>query len=354
MIKLCFSKTVIYHFNNDFSGSPVALRNRLIREKINDYVIVTFNRGGVLDDLNLFVLMPNALSKTIPTSVKLLIFWFVTAFISLFFQNKYQEFNTILTVPSLFLLSRIRPNNQRHKVFLHEFNVNNNLLNIFLMNILKKTRSNFVFVSILQKRHFFEKHGIYGEVKTNYIDPLFCELSKSYIKIKFDGRFRVTFVGSAKKYKGMKTFIRIAETYTKKDKIKFTIVTPDELSKLEELNIQVYQQPSKEKLAKLYSESLFVLNLSDERLWVETFGMTIFEACSLGALTITPNTGGFIDYLDATWSFRIDTSLDVDQQVKLVTEILNSNCNSDLWNEVQKNMLDDFNNSKTLIKIIGA
>ena len=348
------SKFVVYHYNNDYSGSTGALFNRLSTVQSDKYTLITLSRGGALDDLNCIYLMHPRIAKFIPIPIKLIYFWMITSLIAIIYKKEVQEFNNLLSIPALFILQLAAPNADNHYVYLHEFKVNNRWLNKFLSAILLRINSKFIFVSEYHRNFFEKKYQITGEIKLNKLDPTFRKLSPALRHNNFNDRFRITFVGSTSQYKGMHTFIALSAAHPKRSRYRWTLVTPGQINEKSSNNVDIFKNPDKKLMASVYSESLIVLNLSDTLKWVETFGMTIFEAAAFGALTITPSYGGFVDYVSERWSFAIDTTLSEEEKMSCLIHLIDNVTTAENWKLAHNHLLRDINSSPTLMKIIGS
>lgn len=344
---------IIFHFNNDNSGSTAALRNRVYKQALDDYLIITLSHGGALDDLRTMGIMSKTTARYFPIAFQLFYFWIVTSLISLIAFKRFQEFNNILSVPSMLVLSLLFPYGNRHILYLHEFKVNNKWLNLILSLSLKLLRSNYIFVSEYHKNYFCTHFGITGKVCLNVLDPVFCDISPEIRKRPYSARKRITFVGSTSVYKGLGTFLELASRINLTKDITWTIVTPQAIEIALDQNYEVYNNPNKEHLAEIYSESLIVMNLSRTDMWIETFGMTIFEGSAFGALTITPDIGGFLDYVRSEWSYSFDTSARLETQYAKLEQILFFLLSEDIWMAKQAKLLEDIESVPELKTILG-
>ena len=344
---------IIYHFNNDHSGSTIALRNRILSENLDNYIIVTLTRGGVLDSLRTQYLLSSKLTIICPLFLRLIYYWVTTSIIALIFIRRNHLFNNILSAPSMLFITFLTPYNKRHALHLHEFRVNNKWLNEIVITSLKLTRSNYIFVSEYQRQYFYRNYNLNGKVVLNVLDPIFCELSPKLGTSPYSERNRITFVGSDSEYKGLSTFIRLEKQVNLTKNIVWTIVTPKILENKIQEKFDVYSNPQRERLAEIYSESLVVMNLSKSNMWVETFGMTIFEGSAFGALSITPDIGGFVNYVSKEWSFSVDTGAPVEYQLEDIQEMLLMCLDEAIWTSRHKKMLNDFCIVAELKAILG-
>ncbi len=124
------------------------------------------------------------------------------------------------------------------------------------------------------------------------------------------GRRNVLMLASLKGYKGTAEFVELARRLPN---ISFTLVlneTPEAVEthfaeiKLPE-NLAVH--PRTDDVAAYYNEASIVLNLSNPREVVETFGLTALEAMTAGLPVIVPPVGGIAEMVtDGENGYRID------------------------------------------------
>ena len=74
-----------------------------------------------------------------------------------------------------------------------------------------------------------------------------------------------------------------------------------------ENNISIHSR--QENVAKFYQQASVVLNLSDRRLFIETFGLTALEAMTAGLPVIVPTEGGIAEMVDdGVNGYKIDVA----------------------------------------------
>ena len=111
-------------------------------------------------------------------------------------------------------------------------------------------------------------------------------------------------VSAAKKYKGVEIFLSLSKKYPDKsfklyinDKYKFSNNVPS--------NLKVFiKYPD---IQNALSNASICLNLSQQPDWVETFGLTIWEALTQGTPVIVPDIGGPLEIIDNKCGISCDT-----------------------------------------------
>lgn len=85
--------------------------------------------------------------------------------------------------------------------------------------------------------------------------------------------------------------------------------------------------PRQTDVSGFYNLATLVLNLSDKRQFIETFGMTALEAMSAGLPVIVPTEGGIAEMVnDGQNGYKIDVQ-DIDKITECIREILSDEQN---------------------------
>ena len=74
------------------------------------------------------------------------------------------------------------------------------------------------------------------------------------------------------------------------------------------------------------------MNLSQKPDWIETFGLTVWEALTQGTPVIVPNIGGVLEIIDETCGISCDTR-NLDQIIEAVKKIT---INQDIYLDYSK------------------
>ena len=141
------------------------------------------------------------------------------------------------------------------------------------------------------------------------------------------GRKTVLMLGSLKEYKGTKEFIQLSQ---RMPQYNFILVINDTQENIDgylsekhytsEENLVLY--PRQADVAKFYQHASVVLNLSDKRQFIETFGLTALEAMTAGLPVIVPTEGGIAEMVDdGINGYKIDVA-DLDKIEQHIQELL--------------------------------
>lgn len=140
-------------------------------------------------------------------------------------------------------------------------------------------------------------------------------------------RQKIMMLSSLKLYKGTLEFITLAKQMPEYG---FTLIindTQDAISKFKtdhdltwSENLEIHARQS--DVAPFYNSSSMVLNLSNKKIVVETFGLTALEAMSAGLPIIVPTEGGIADMVDnGVNGYKIDVQ-QLDKITTTIKEIL--------------------------------
>lgn len=163
-------------------------------------------------------------------------------------------------------------------------------------------------------------------VVPNAVPAAFVEQLTPDAKAAFE-RKRVLMLGSLKRYKGTLEFVALAE---KLSHFQFELVLNEtqenidlfwkECGMTKPKNLTVY--PRQNNVAFFYNRASIVLNLTDKRLAIETFGLTALEAMSAELPVIVPTVGGIAEMVeDGVNGYKLDV-IALDDIAARITEIL--------------------------------
>lgn len=297
----------IFHLLNDFSGSPLVLRNSILSLKTKANITVcTSDTSGFLSGIegvnyvNLnYVWNANKMITLLNfAKVQWQLFWCI-----IFNRNQIDIIyvNTLLPFGAA-LAGKIC--SKKVIYHLHEPQVSPKVLFRFLIFVCKTTSANVIFVSKFMRDRFANLNRK-GKVVYNVLSEKFIRL----VSLQNQGnRHTVLMLCSFKEYKGVYDFVELARL---NPQLKFELVLNSDLNAIRPIidlsndleNITVY--PSSTDVHQFYNKAKVVLNLSHPDQWVESFGMTILEAMAYGLPCIVPEVGGVTELVSEDTGYRI-------------------------------------------------
>ena len=336
---------VCFHLFNDYSGSPQVLRTVIegLLERGYHIDLVT-SRGGVLDELagkeNLQMRQYNyrfARNKFIRSMryawVQLQVFFIALGY--MFKKDTVIYINTILPVGAA-IGGRLAC--KKVVYHYHENAKAKSTAYRILAKIMQLIASEIICVSQYQRSFLRRKRRV--SVIPNALNKRFTAKLKPDSERAFENQ-RVLMLGSLKEYKGTKEFIALAGRL---NKFQFELVVNDSQANIDRYlnenriipteNLTIH--PQQDDVAPFYDRASLVLNLSDKRLFVETFGLTALEAMTAGLPVIVPTVGGIAEMVtDGENGYRID-SQDCEEVKKCIENILR---NKDVFVNLSNNAL---------------
>lgn len=308
---------VCFHLFNDHSGSPQVLRTVVegLLEKGYHIDMVT-SRGGVLDELkgkeNLrlrqydYRFARNMAIRTMRYAwVQLMVFFIALGY--MFKKDTVIYINTILPVGAA-IGGRLACKNVVYHY--HENAKAKSTAYRILAKIMQLIASDIICVSQYQRSFLRRKKRVY--VVPNALKKDFTAKLAPDSERAFENQ-RVLMLGSLKEYKGTAEFIALAGRLPQ---YRFELVINDTQENIELYlkkkricateNITIY--PRQDDVAPFYNRASLVLNLTNRRYAIETFGLTALEAMTAGLPVIVPTVGGIAEMVaDGENGFRIDS-----------------------------------------------
>lgn len=311
------NKLVCFHLFNDYSGSPKVLRLVLgeLAERGVNIDLVTSRGDGALSDLSQW---PNVQISsyayrfsdnpliTMGRYLWVQVYTFCLAWRYLFGRDTVFYINTILPVGPA-LAGRLM--GKRVVYHYHENAFVKGTFYRLLARAMQTLASEIVCVSAYQRSFLRREKNVC--VVPNAVPRGFVERLCPNPEAAFE-RKRVLMLGSLKRYKGTLEFIELARQL--KD-FSFELVlneTPENIAafwqdnKIKNLkNLEVY--PRQSDVVSFYNRASVVLNLSNKKLFIETFGLTALEALSAGLPVIVPTVGGIAELVEDGYNgYKID------------------------------------------------
>ena len=325
-------RIVCFHLFNDYSGSPKVLRMVLEGVLNKGYrVDLVSSKGGVLDELLHY---PNLRKHSYPyhfssngaiTTLRYGMVQLYTFFLSfrwLFCKDAVFYINTLLPVgPAL----AGRMMGKRVVYHYHENAFVKGAFYKILAAMMERLAHSIICVSEYQAS--FLKCRKKVTVVPNALPEAFVKRLKPNPEAAF-GRKTVLMLGSLKEYKGTKEFMLLSQRMTQ---YRFVLVINDTQENIDDYfkdkhdtlgeNLVLY--PRQADVAKFYQQASVVLNLSDKRQFIETFGLTALEAMAAGLPVIVPTEGGIAEMVaDGVNGYKIDVT-DLDMIERRIKKLLN-------------------------------
>lgn len=335
-------RVIAIHLLNDYSGSPKVLMQLLkgwTKKNIETHLYTCVARKGFLSDIpkvnNHFYwyrFMENKLAR--------LIVLFTSQFflaIQLLFILKKEDIvyvNTVLPFGAG-IIGKLRGCKVIYHI--HETSMKPKILKQFLFGIVKWSATEVVYVSkflAAQEPLAIRKNIIY-----NVLEASFVKQSRLHLNLEKPEKI-VLMICSLKAYKGVNEFVKLAamnSEFTFKLVVNAGQNEIDTYFKSKKLPANLILYTTQKNIHPFYQEASVVLNLSDTKLWVETFGLTILEAMAYGLPTIVPTVGGVVELVeDGKNGFLIDS-----KNISLVSGKLNLMLqNTTIYNQMSSEALE--------------
>lgn len=301
-------KLICFHLYNDYSGSPKILKN-ILQELLNkDYIVYLItSHGGVLDELS----HPNLKRKftysyhfshnkiiALLKYIEIQLYTFIITFRFIFDKNSILYINTILPIGPA-IAGKIM-----QKRVIYHYHENAFIKSRFYRTLawfMQIIADKIICVSNYQASFLHRKTNIViapNALSKKFIDHLHPNPTEAI------QRQSVLMLSSLKKYKGITEFIQLA---TALPQYKFTLIINESKKNIERyFNSKPLQQTAtnldilaqQDQITKFYNTTSLVLNLTDKRRCIETFGLTILEAMSNGLPVIVPTVGGIAEMVE--------------------------------------------------------
>ena len=312
-------RIVCFHLLNDYSGSPKVLKTvleGLLKKGFR--VDLVSSGGGVLDELGHPGLKRGSTYRyrfsanpaiTMLRYAAVQIYTFFIAFRWMFCKDAVFYINTLLPVGPA-LAGRI----MRKRVVYH-YHENAFVKGGFyraLAWMMQKLADEIICVSACQASFLKRRHGV--TVIPNALPEEFVSKLRPDSDKAFE-RKTVLMLSSLKEYKGTREFILLSGRLPE---YKFVLVINDTQEntdkylnsicpgrRQEMAGLAVF--PRQEDVSGFYNSSSLVINLTNPRLAIETFGLTALEAMSAGLPVIVPTAGGIAEMVeDGVNGYKID------------------------------------------------
>lgn len=339
------NRIICFHLFNDYSGSPKVLK--MVLEgllKKGCQVDLVSSKGGALDELlhykNLrkhscpYRFSNNPVITMLRYSI-VQIYTLLLAFRWLFHKDVIFYINTLLPIGPA-LAGRIMG---KHVVYhYHENAFVKGTFYKALATAMQKLAHEIICVSEYQASFLQREKGVM--VVPNALPKNFVNRLTPNLQTAFE-RKQILMLGSLKLYKSPLEFIELAQRLPQ---FIFVLVINDTKENIdifiEEHKINVCKNltiyPRQNDVVPFYNQASLVLNLSNKKQVVETFGLTALEAMSAGMPVIVPTEGGIAEMVaDGENGYKIDV-----QNLNLIAECIKTILSDEtLYMELAKNAL---------------
>lgn len=316
-MKLDYQKEriVFFHPQNNYTGSTRVLAN-IIEETFPNISVTVIceddHHKGFLSNKNNIKILPIRSLKFRKRKIKGL------TYLSYLIYGSYLAFRSRKSF-SIFYINTLVPFYAsligilyRKKIVyhVHEKYVKTGMIGKIEEFVFNRSKAHRIFVSKYTKNKYPHSQKCTEEIKYNF-------LPKSYIKgiepqpIEKRIRNRILMVSSLSPIKGIDMFVEIAKIM--RDYTFTLILSSDEVSIRNyfksDLPSNLNILPSQADIRNILKNSDLILNLSNPKLCVETFGMTILEAMPFAIPAVVPNVGGPLELVEDGYNGRVvDTS----------------------------------------------
>ena len=321
-------RVIAVHLLNDFSGSPKVLMQLLkgfAKNDIETHLYTCGTREGFLTNI------PNVNHHTYwyefkNNPVLRLIFLMTSQLLlglKLLFFLKRKDIvyvNTVLPFGAA-IIGRIRGCKVIYHI--HETTMKPQILKKFLFGIVKITANEVVYVSKFlsqQEPIKVKSHVLYNVLEKEFIEAILPPLDKE-TKPKI-----IVMICSLKKYKGVDEFYQIAKLnpqFIFKLVVNATQFEINEYFKSFSIPANLIIYPTQKNTHPFYQEASILVNLSNPKTWVETFGLTVLEGMAYALPVIVPPVGGVTELVEENENGFLIDSQDYIEISKKINEILN-------------------------------
>ncbi|URC11705.1 glycosyltransferase family 4 protein [Flavobacterium sp. B183] len=335
-------RVIAIHLLNDYSGSPKVLKQLLAgwtKKKLELHLYTSGGRKGFLSEL---------------PGVKYNFYWYRfrrNPFIRLFFfmasqilltgrllfelkKDDVVYVNTVLPFGGA-IAGKIRGCRVIYHV--HETSMRPLLLKKFLFAVLNLSADEVVYVSNFLAEK--EPVSINKRIIHNVLEEGFLEKAMNS-KNRIKDQKIVLMICSLKSYKGVNEFLKLAQVnpdYTFKLVVNASTAEIDQYfyNEWRPENLIIY--PTQTDIHPFYKEAGVVLNLSDPKQWIETFGLTILEAMTYSLPVIVPTVGGVTELVSEDKNGYLIDSNKIDEISDKLHKILDNN---ELYNFLSNNAFE--------------
>lgn len=320
---------VFFHLYNDYSGSPKVLKDIVSGlAKRGFHVDLVTSKGGVLDELNGCMVKKIHYNYHFSNLSIVTIFRYIWVQIMTFFIALKYTFskNTIFYINTILPFGPALAGYITRKRIIYHYHENANTKGFvygILALIMQHIASDIICVSKYQSSFLKRTNNIY--IVPNALPISFIRRLRPNISKAFE-RKRILMLSSLKTYKGITDLFKLAELLPN---MCFSLIINDTQKNINKFlnehnvrtkpNVTIYHR--QKNVLTFYNESSLLINLSNKKMFIETFGLTALEGMACALPVIVPSEGGIAELVtDGYNGFKIDVQ-DIQNIAKKIAEI---------------------------------
>jgi len=329
---------------NDFSGSPLVLATAIkgLIKKGHPITLLTSGSEGFLSDLAINKV--NIPYKFHPNKLRRLLFLLLNQW-QVFCQIlKYRKEDVVIYVNTLLPFGAAlaaKLTGKKVIYHIHETSIRPILFKHFLKFVVAITANQVIYVS----KYLMKTEAIpwtNGKVVYNALSDKFIQTAATYVHQNHQKAypFTVLMLCSLKRYKGIDQFVALAKrlpNYRFELVLNATTHAINNYFEMDKLPENLILFPKQNNVHWFYKRAHLVVNLSNPKEWIETFGMTLLEAMTYGIPVIAPAIGGPVEVVqDGKNGYCINS-----QHLTAIIDKIKGLANkSDLYQSFSANALD--------------
>lgn len=342
------SNTLFVHPQNDYTGSTRVLAN-IIETEYSDQLVKVICLDpfhmGFLSELPNVEIVKLPMFSLFARPVK----YFTRIIANLYTKKmikKYANDCDIVYLNTLMAYAGAKPALKLGKKIIwhvHEKFLRNNATKRLTERIFNSTPAHRIFVSKYTKESYPDKSECTWEIKYN-------KLSRSFLKrvcvlpVEKRDLKNILMITSLSEAKGTYMFVEVANNMPD---LNFTMIVSNTQQNIRNFfkgiklpgNLTIL--PTQSDIHPFLKKTSLLLNLSNPKMWIETYGMTILEGMAYGLPSIAPNVGGPVELINNAYNgYIVDTTKSKD----IIDAINKCLSNPEFYKILSLNALDRFIN----------
>lgn len=343
------NKNIVFiHLFNNFSGSPLVLSQviDIALKKFDHVELITNQSSGFLDKLTCKkIIIPYKRYNSKIFTLMSFLNYQVRLFIKILsYRNSNYKIYINTTMP---LAAAVAGKIIGKQIIFHWHETSmSDLQNMIIRFIVKHTSSLNIYVSEYLKNS--------KEIESIQSIVIYNSLSRKFVQkaieepYKLNKKINVLMVSSLRKFKGIDKLIDIANKCLLNDNIVFELVVDSTKREIKNYfnnttipsNLKIHESTS--DIHQFYRNANILLNLTNRKMRVETFGMTVLEAMAYSIPSIVPTVGGPTELIkNEVNGYQIDSN-DTDEVARVILNLESNRFKLQNMSRSSKNMLNKF------------